>query len=155
MTCTFRNAALACAALAVLVAAPAAAFCFGTIRVHVFVDLNGNGVLDAGEPPQPGITVRFDQANVNGTVHETFVTDANGNADFYTPVAVTYNVTVVAPSGSTQIATLAQGSGYQCNVTTYLSFGLSQGTAVPAISHTAMAILLLVLSAAGAFAIPR
>src|SRR5438132_8429622 len=61
--------------LLIVFASPAAhAFCFGTIHVHVFSDVNGNGVLDPGEPGRPGVIVQNDQFG-DGTIEGTSTTD--------------------------------------------------------------------------------
>ncbi len=54
----------------------------GTVNGSVFVDTNGNGVRDAGEPGVPNAPVTVSRPNVPGTTPfapVTVVTDANGN----------------------------------------------------------------------------
>ena len=54
----------------------------GTVNGSVFVDTNGNGVRDAGEPGISGVPVTVSRPNVPGTTPfapVTFITNANGN----------------------------------------------------------------------------
>lgn len=60
-----------------------------TLTGHLYVDTNGNGVQDAGEPDLPNVTVNFTDAN---SAAKSAVTDASG----YWTVAV--------PPGSTSVA---------------------------------------------------
>ncbi|MBP7275442.1 MAG: choice-of-anchor A family protein, partial [Kiritimatiellae bacterium] len=48
----------------------------GTVNGHLYLDTNGNGVQDAGEPNLPNVNVVVTDANNQS---QTVVTDANGN----------------------------------------------------------------------------
>ncbi len=74
--------------------------CDGAIGNYVWLDENGNGIQDAGEPGIPGVTV-----NLTGDATETTVTDANGGYIFPDLPAGDYVVTVdetTLPDGYTQ-----------------------------------------------------
>jgi gliding motility-associated-like protein/uncharacterized repeat protein (TIGR01451 family) len=62
----------------------------GTIEGHVYNDLNGNGVQDAGEPDLAGVDVVITDANGNT---QTVTTDANGD----------YTAQVIAGTASVDI----------------------------------------------------
>lgn len=63
----------------------------------VWVDLNANGIQDAGDLGKPGVTVNL--LNAGGSVIATDVTDINGLYLFENLVPGTYSVEFVAPSG--------------------------------------------------------
>lgn len=63
-----------------------------TIGDALFVDPNGNGIQDPGEPGLPGVTVAL--LDDKGNVIATDVTDANGNYSFPDLPAGTYTVWV-------------------------------------------------------------
>ena len=134
---------IATAILASLLPASAAyAFCFGTIHVHVFNDLNRNGVLDPGEPAEQGIDVQEDQLG-DGTIEQTLTTDANGNVDFFAPAVVSYQVRIVTPPGTVQTSVTPPSFPITCNGVTNVSFGVVQ--AIPAVSPTLLALLAISL----------
>ncbi len=85
-------------------------FVKGEIHGTKFIDLNGNGVKDAGEgcpaAPDPnnagcqGVTVHLDGTDGMGNpVHLTTTTDSNGNYQFTGITPGTYTVTIDEPSG--------------------------------------------------------
>ena len=63
-----------------------------TIGDTVFVDPNGNGTQDAGEPGIPGVTVAL--KDITGKIIATDVTDENGNYSFPGLPSGTYTVVV-------------------------------------------------------------
>lgn len=87
-----------------------------SISGNVFVDLNGNGTLDTGEPGVGGQTVFLDidgSGKADGTNPQT-TTDSSGNFAFGTEPAGSYKVEMVLPSNvtsstSTQTVTVATG----------------------------------------------
>ena len=70
-----------------------------SISGQKFNDLNGNGVLDGGEPGITGWRIRLSQS---GTQVESTLTDANGNYGFQGLAAGTYTVTEETQSGWTR-----------------------------------------------------
>ena len=58
----------------------------GLVDVHLFVDTDGNGVQDMGEPDLPGVDVKFTDS---GAGMQTITTDANGNASASVPAGTT------------------------------------------------------------------
>src|SRR5207245_474590 len=66
-----------------------------------FVDVNGNGVLDANEPGQPGVTIQLINATT-GVVLQSTVTDSSGNFSFTGLAPGTYRVREVTPAGTVQ-----------------------------------------------------
>jgi len=78
----------------------------GSIRGLKFLDSNGNGVQDAGEPGLGGVTVYLDADN-NGVLDAgevSTVTAADGTFSFANVVAGTYHVQEVVPPGYMQTA---------------------------------------------------
>jgi hypothetical protein len=71
-----------------------------------FNDLNGNGVLDAGEPGLPGVTIQLQSAT--GQITST-TTDASGNFSFTGVTPGAYTVSEVVPPGYSQ--TVPGGAG--------------------------------------------
>gem|GEM_PF-2088673 len=67
---------------------------------YVWLDENGDGVQDAGEPGIPGVTVTLRDSG--GNVVGTTVTDADGGYIFTNLPAGTYTVTVTPPAGFEQ-----------------------------------------------------
>lgn len=67
----------------------------------VWLDNNGNGIYEAGEPGLPNVTVTL--KTLGGIVLETAITDANGKYSFYDPIGYygvnDYQVEFGAPSG--------------------------------------------------------
>lgn len=122
---------------ALLLAAQSAhAFCFGTVHVHVTDANSGQG--------RAGVTVQLDQ-NVDGTVEDAKITDANGDADFFAPAVVPYRVLVVTPTGTVASSASHVDTLLTCNGTTTIGFAIAP--ALPALS--AGTLLLLALSLAG------
>ena len=79
-------------------------FQLGQISGTKFLDTNGDGVRQAGEPGLAGITLFLD-ANANGVFdagERTTITDANGNYLFTGVGSGTYSVREIVPSGWTQ-----------------------------------------------------
>ena len=70
----------------------------GTISGRKFNDLNGNGIIDAGEPALSGWTIQLD-INNDGSIEQTAVTDANGMYTFTGVVAGTHKLSEVLQSG--------------------------------------------------------
>src|SRR5207245_2485559 len=66
-----------------------------------FVDVNGNGVLDANEPGQPGVTIQLINATT-GAVLQSTVTDSSGNFSFTGLAPGSYRVREVTPAGTVQ-----------------------------------------------------
>jgi hypothetical protein len=80
----------------------------GTISGLKFVDVNGNGARDAGEPGLAGVTVFLD-ANNNGVLDPgevSTVTAADGTFSFSNLLAGTYHVREVVPPAYVQTAQL-------------------------------------------------
>ncbi len=69
---------------------------YGKITGHKYEDSNGNGSLDAGEPPLEGVTINL---LVNGEIVATTVTNASGSFEFDTLKAGLYAVQEVVPGG--------------------------------------------------------
>jgi protocatechuate 3,4-dioxygenase beta subunit len=81
----------------------------GTISGSVLRDLNGNGVIDAGDAPASGVIVQlFTQLNV--LVAQT-TTDANGAYAFANIPPGFYRVVEVVPAGTTASASFAGTNG--------------------------------------------
>jgi hypothetical protein len=68
----------------------------GTLRGHLFNDVNGDGVQGAGEPNLPGLTVTITDAN--GQII-TLISDANGDYTTSVPAGTT-SVNATGPNGS-------------------------------------------------------
>lgn len=68
-----------------------------------FIDVNGNGVLDAGEPGGAGVTIRLSGPGGTGTGVQT-TTAADGSFTFSGVAPGTYLVSEVVPVGFTQTA---------------------------------------------------
>jgi hypothetical protein len=132
------------AALIAVLSTSAYAFCFGDMTVHVFNDVNGNGVLDPGEPAMPGVSVQEDQA-ADGTIESTIVTNASGDATFHVPGVVPYRLRIVVPPGMSQTTANPADFIPPCLTTTTVNLGVV--TAAPAISARELALLALVLIA--------
>lgn len=64
---------------------------------RVWIDLNGNGIQDAGEPGVGGVTVKL--VDSNGNVVATTITDANGFYNFPNVTPGTYTVMFTLPDG--------------------------------------------------------
>ena len=65
----------------------------------VYLDVNENGELDAGEPRLAGVTVRLDGSDENGAISQVVtMTDADGNYRFDDLLAGTYVVTEETPA---------------------------------------------------------
>ena len=71
----------------------------------VWLDLNRNGVQDAGEPGLPGVTVLL--LSPTGNVLQSTTTDGSGRYLFSGQPAASYQVVFVAPSGSAYTASPA------------------------------------------------
>ena len=67
-----------------------------SIGDRVWLDTNGNGIQDAGEPGLSNVTVELRQGS---TVIATVITDANGNYVFVNVVPGTYTVVFQKPIG--------------------------------------------------------
>jgi uncharacterized protein (DUF2141 family) len=72
---------------------------FGAISGMKFNDVNGNGVLDAGEPGLPGVTIIL-QPSAGAPVTST--TDTAGNFSFQNLTPGTYTLSEVVPAGYQQ-----------------------------------------------------
>jgi len=68
----------------------------------VFVDLNANGMQDAGEGPQAGVTVQIVNTATSQTL--TTTTAADGTYSFNGLAAGTYTVSEIPPAGYAQSA---------------------------------------------------
>jgi protocatechuate 3,4-dioxygenase beta subunit len=73
-----------------------------TVSGSVLQDTNGNGVLDAGDAPLPGVTVQL--RNTSGGVLASFVTDFNGAYAFSGLTPGTYQVVQFVPANFTALA---------------------------------------------------
>tara|TARA_R110002096_G_scaffold285073_16_gene478940 strand:- start:2683 stop:3135 length:453 start_codon:yes stop_codon:yes gene_type:complete len=69
----------------------------GSVSGVVFVDSDGDGEADAGEPVVPGTTVEL--LSNNGTVIATMVADANGQYNFTAIPPGKYRVRFTYPNG--------------------------------------------------------
>ncbi|NLX47252.1 MAG: hypothetical protein GXY70_03675, partial [Euryarchaeota archaeon] len=69
---------------------------FGKICVYKYEDLNGNGVLDDGEPPVANVTITFTQGDA---IVGCGVTDENGTICFNGLVLGEYTVIETVPEG--------------------------------------------------------
>ena len=86
-----------------------------SIAGTVFVDLNDNGIQDAGEAGIAGVTLNLTGTDVDGNaVDQTEMTDADGNYLFDNLAAGTYSVAEVQPAafrdGQDSIGTGATGA---------------------------------------------
>jgi hypothetical protein len=123
----------------VLLAAPSSyAFCFGTVHVHVTDANSGQG--------RAGVTVQLDQ-NVDGSIEDTKITDANGDADFFAPAVVPYRVLVVTPTGTVASSPDHVDTLLSCNTTTSIGFAIA--SSLPAMSAGTLALLALSLAGVG------
>ncbi len=69
---------------------------------YVYLDLNNNGVKDAGEPPIPGTTVTLTGTNDVGAIAPVVLhTDANGFYQFGSLRPGNYTITETPPAGYT------------------------------------------------------
>ncbi|HUY90417.1 MAG TPA: SdrD B-like domain-containing protein [Pirellulales bacterium] len=88
-----------------------------SISGTVFVDLNGNGAMDSGEPGLVGATVFLNVDNSGSPTNNPHTTSSStGTFSFNGQAAGTYTVMVQLPSGvtlttGTQTATVGSGSG--------------------------------------------
>jgi hypothetical protein len=74
--------------------------CNGQIGDFVWLDTNGNGCQDAGEPGIPGVTVNlYSGCGANPPMIATTTTDANGKYLFTNLCAGQYTVSFVTPLG--------------------------------------------------------
>ena len=80
---------------------------FGAISGMKFNDLNGNGVLDPGEPGLAGVTINLQPSAGNPV---TTTTDTAGNFSFQDLTPGTYTVSEVVPSGYRQTLPAAPGT---------------------------------------------
>jgi serine-aspartate repeat-containing protein C/D/E len=77
----------------------------GTITGTKFLDVNANGVRDAGEPGLPGVTITR-AASINDPIaaNLSVVTDADGNFTFAAVPFGTFTLTETVPAGFSQTA---------------------------------------------------
>lgn len=108
-----------CAPAPTPITPPPAAVGLAEVHGMAFNDLNGNGVLDAGEPPLVGWPV-----SLTGTMSATTVTGSNGSYAFVKLPVGSY--TACAGAGRAQTAPLSGpacpsgGAGYTIDVPAYL-----------------------------------
>jgi|GEM_PF-7011716 len=102
-----------------------------SISGQAFIDMNGNGSRDAGDPNLQGRTVFLD-TNSSGAFDngEPFTaTDAQGNYSFTNLGPGTYKVRIVVPAGSLQTTgnpadiTAVSGTNVDGNINSGLNFG--------------------------------
>jgi len=131
-------------------------FCFGTFHFHVFRDLNGNGVLDPGEPGLPNVAVQVDY-HADGTIDATVTTDANGDADLNAIAAFPYRLSIVVPPGATQTTANPPDQGVNCIAfgPTNVQFGLAVTAPAPAMSPAALMLLAIGLASVSVLALRR
>jgi len=106
-----------------------------TFSVHVYDDVNANGVQDTGDTNLAGVTVNLLNGSGSPTGRST-TTDSNGNASFTGLAPGNYEVSVTTPSGdavtqTTNIATvntLASGGSASATEGVYAPPALSQPT---------------------------
>ncbi|HEX9305002.1 MAG TPA: SdrD B-like domain-containing protein [Thermoanaerobaculia bacterium] len=83
----------------------------GTITGTKFLDVNGNGVLDAGEPGLAGVTItRTASINDPTGANLSVVTDADGNFTFAAVPFGTFTLTETVPTGFAQTAPPSPGT---------------------------------------------
>ncbi len=83
----------------------------GTITGTKFLDLNANGVRDAGEPGQAGVTItRTPSINDPSGVQLSVVTDASGNFTFSNVPFGSFTLNETVPAGFAQTAPPAPGT---------------------------------------------
>ncbi|MDQ2869445.1 MAG: SpaA isopeptide-forming pilin-related protein [Acidobacteriota bacterium] len=98
----------------------------GTISGTKFLDVNGNGVREAGETGQPGVT--FTISGPIGFTPRTVVTGADGTFSFTAVPFGTYTVAETVPPGFRQTAPAAPGTATATvNVSTRTVSGLLFG----------------------------
>ena len=131
-------------------------FCVGTFHIHVFRDLNGNGVLDPGEPGLPNVTVQVDY-QANGTIDSTLITDANGDADLPTIAVFPYRLRIVVPPGATQTTANPPDQTVNCIAfgPTNVQFGLALTAPAPATSPLTLMLLAMALAGVSVLALRR
>ena len=72
----------------------------GSLAGSSYVDVNGNGVRDAGESGISGVIITLTGSDVNGnSVNRTVTSDTSGNYSFTGLVAGNYTLTETQPSG--------------------------------------------------------
>jgi SdrD B-like domain/Carboxypeptidase regulatory-like domain len=72
---------------------------FSSIAGTVYVDVNDNGVQDAGEPGLPGVTVRLNGTDPNGAITELVATTGPGGTYLFDNLlAGSYTVTETTPA---------------------------------------------------------
>ena len=136
-------------AVILLLSAAATSACNGTVVVHVFNDLNGNGAPDAGEPGVAGAVVQASIVDPQGTFVLTATTDNSGNATFDPVLAGTsifhplYHVQLVSRDGQAVLS--APDQAIHCVETLHFSIAVVQS--VPAMSRSTLALLALTLAA--------
>ena len=69
-----------------------------TFDAHVYLDANGDGTQDTGEPNLAGVTVNLLDGSGNPT-GQSLTTDASGNVSFTSLAPGSYEIGVVTPSG--------------------------------------------------------
>lgn len=82
---------------------------FAAIGNFVWVDINGNGTQDLGEPPVAGVTVNLHNGLTQATLLTT-TTDSNGFYNFTGLVPGSYTVSIVKPASFTGVTLKDQGS---------------------------------------------
>ena len=82
--------------------------CTSHIGDFVWVDFNGNGIQDAGEPGIPGVTLTLRDAD--GSPVQSATTDASGAYGFEAACGGVYTLDLVAPGGYASTVSLAGGN---------------------------------------------
>ncbi len=90
----------------------------GIISGFKYHDLNGNGLLDEGEPPLAGVTIMLDGEGL----HLETLTAADGSYNFGNLPAGNYTVSEVAPDGFVATAGISHDVALEANETVNVDF---------------------------------
>src|SRR5262249_8202269 len=79
-----------------------------TLTGQVFVDANGNGILDNGEAPFSNVPLQLD-LNADGTVEATVTSDGSGSFTFLNVGPGTHRISELVPNGWLLPPPMSQG----------------------------------------------